>query len=103
MFIQENMLMVNLMDKENILGKLDKYMWESSIKVKNKAKVNGKVIEMMLNLINMMENIVMIKNMERAFLLGQVEIYIKENFLKMIDMEMGQCYGLMEVCMKENG
>lgn len=97
------MLMVNLMEKESILGNLDKFMWESSIKVKNKAEVNGKVIEMMLNIINMMVNIIMIKNMERVFLLGQVEIYIRVIFLKMKDMEMGQCYGLMEVCMKENG
>lgn len=95
--------MGNLMEKENILGKLVKFMLESSSKVKNKAKVNGKVIETMSNLINMKVNIIMIKNMERVFTLGQVEILIRVILLKMKDKEMVQCYGLMEVCMKESG
>jgi hypothetical protein len=95
--------MGNLMEKESILGKLVKFMLESFSKVKNKAKVNGKAIETMSNLINMKVNIIMIKNTERVFTLGQVEIFIKVIFLKMKDKEMVQCYGLMEVCMKESG
>jgi hypothetical protein len=50
-----------------------------------------------------MESIKTTRNMEKVFLLGQVEIYIKEIMLKMSVMVMGKCFGQMVVCMKENG
>lgn len=51
----------------------------------------------------MMENIKMIRNMEKEYSHGQVVIYTKVIMLKMNVMVMDKCYGQMEVCMKENG
>lgn len=50
-----------------------------------------------------MENIKMTRNMEKVFLLGRAEIYIKEIMLKMSVMVMDKCFGQMAVCMRENG
>lgn len=42
--IQENMLMANLMEKENTIGVLVKTISVNFLKEKNKGKVNGKAI-----------------------------------------------------------
>ena len=73
------------------------------IKEKNKEKVNGKVIKMLQNIIFMKENILMIKNMVKASILGQVVTFTKEILSKMKDKVMVKCCGLMEACMKVNG
>jgi hypothetical protein len=45
----------------------------------------------------------MTKNMVKEFSLGQLVIFIKEIITKTKDMEMDKCFGLMALCMKENG
>jgi hypothetical protein len=42
------------------------------------------------NLINMKDNILMIKNVVKEFLLGKMETFIKDNFLMILEMVMGK-------------
>ena len=98
------MKMVNLMEKENISGVLDKFIQEIFIEDLNKVEENGGVpkINQLLQ-IYMKVSIKMTKNMDKEFSLGQLVIFIKEIIAKMKDMEMDKCFGLMVLCMKENG
>jgi hypothetical protein len=98
------MKMVNLMEKENISGVLDKFIQEIFIEDLNKVEENGGVpkINQLLQ-IYMKVSIKMTKNMDKEFSLGQLVIFIKEIIAKMKDMEMDKCFGLIVLCMKENG
>ena len=99
-----SILMVNLMEKENIFGVLDKFIQVNFIKGLNKVGESGGVAKINPQLqIFTKVSIIMIKNMVKEFLLGLLEIFIKVIILKMNVIEMDKCYGLMVVCMKENG
>ena len=98
------MKMVNLMEKENISGVLDKFIQEIFTKDLNKVEESGGAAKINLQLqIFKKVSIIMTKNMVKVFSHGQLVISTKVIILKMNVMEMDKCFGPMEVCTKANG
>jgi len=95
--------MENLMGKENILGRMGSIMLVSLNLGKKMEKESGKVKKEIKFVIYMMVIMLMIRNKEKVYIHGRVEIYTKDNILMMKEMEMDKCYGLMAVFMKVNG
>ena len=65
------------------------------------VKEYGKEVQEIV--INMKDNIQMIKNQVMGFLLGRVEIFIKEIMNLMLEMDMDKCIGVMVVFIRANG
>ena len=55
------------------------------------------------NLINMKDNILMIKNVVKELLLGRMETLIKDNFLTISETVMVKWYGMMDRFIEEIG
>ena len=54
-------------------------------------------------MINTVDILVEIGKMEEDNIFGPMEIFIKENFVKICDKEKDKCHGLMEVFIRDNG
>jgi len=78
MYIQETILLANLMAMVITNGKIVACIKANSQMAKNMAKGNGSNQRPQLNAINTKACIVLIKNLDKVHLLGKVETYIRE-------------------------
>lgn len=86
-FIQVNIKMGNLMEKDSIRGKMVHFILVILKMDLNMVRAGGRVAKDP-NVINMKVIIAKIKNMGMVFSHGQVEIFIKESIKKTREMAM---------------
>jgi hypothetical protein len=91
--------MENLMEKGSISGKMALLIMDIFNKEWGKVRDIG-IVKMVMNIKVI---IVPIVKMVLDNLNGLMEIFIKVNFVKIWEKEMGKCFGVMVVCMKDNG
>jgi len=91
--------MESLMEEDSIFGKMEHHTKDHSKMAWDKVKGIGQAkMEMNIKVI-----IVQIVKMGQANSNGWMEIFIKDNFVKICDKEMVRCFGVMEVYIKANG
>lgn len=100
-FIKVNMLKENRTDMENIIGPMvaiTKVRLEKDLdKVMECGKKDLEIV------INMKVSILVIRSMATVFLLGLVETFTKETIMKIFEVIMDKCIGVMEVITRESG
>lgn len=101
-YILANMKKENIMVKVNIHGAMVQFILEILKMDLNMEKVNG-VVEKVIIQIFMKEIIKMIARMELGNLLGQAEMFTRENLKMMSVKVMVRCTGQMVVVTKVNG
>lgn len=94
---------VSPMDTVNTNGKTVVFMSESSRTVSKTARANGRKCKIINSAISMMVNIRMIRKMDMAYLLGNLEMFIKEVMSMMRGRDMAKCSGPTDPCIKVNG
>lgn len=101
--ITESTKMESLMAKESTLGPKVNSMLATSKLAKSMVMVAGNHRRIRRTAISMKGSMRMILSMEREFILGPVEISIKETTMKMSVTETVKCFGPMAASMKESG
>ena len=97
------MLMVNMMEKVSTFGVMELFILETLLMEKNKERVNGKVIEIIIYATLMKVSLNKIRKVVTVFSRGKVEMFIKENIEMLTEKVMEKCIGQMEAITMVNG
>lgn len=101
MFIKDSIVKENLMELENIIGKTVAITKEILImEWETDMEFGKKILE---KVIDMKDNLKIIKNRVTEYIIGHVDIYIKETIKIICEVDMARCFGKMEVFIKETG
>ena len=86
--IQDNIRMGIQMGKGYMSGKMEAFMKENFRRVLRMGRGSGGNTNRMLNRINILDNIEMIRSMDTESLIGLLVMYIRDSILKMKGMGM---------------
>lgn len=100
-YTKDSMQMESHQDLVNIIGQMEATLKEHLKMASEMGMECGKKVQE--TMINMKENILMIKNVDMGYSHGQLAMYTRVITKQMSEMDMERCIGMMEVFIKETG